>query len=291
MHDIYHLNFLGLPTEMCDPETARFAILPVPYDATCSYGVGARHGPDAILRASQHVELYDPELDMEPANVGVITLAPLDPVVSGPEKMVESTERKVTEIVEAGKLPILLGGEHTVTVGAVRAMAHQRRVGSVLIIDAHADLRDRYQGSPYSHACVTRRLAELGLPIFVAGCRSISKEEMDWVRGQDRVRILWDHTLAGKPTASWIEDLVSQLQPPVYVSIDVDGLNPAIMPTTGTPEPGGRSWRDVSMLLCELGKRHELSGADVVELEPRAGQNAPDFLAARLVFRLLAAMQ
>ncbi len=230
MQPLYNLNFLGLPEELRDPDTARFAVLPVPYDATCSYGTGTRHGPAAILTASQQVELYDPELDCEPANAGVITLEPLMPEISGPEAMVDSVREEVGAILDDRKIPLVLGGEHTVTVGAVRAMAEKKALGSILVVDAHADLRESYQGSPYSHASATRRLSELGLPIHVVGARNISRDEMDWYRAQDLVKIHWDHELRDRKISEWTAEIATALQSPVYISIDLDGLDPAIMP-------------------------------------------------------------
>lgn len=290
MRSIYHLNFLGLPPTERDPAKCRVAILPVPYEATCSYGSGTRNGPDAILKASYQVELYDPELDCEPASIGVCTLEPLEQVSTGPAEMAAAIQAAVEAILDAGKVPLLLGGEHSVSVGAVRAVAARERLGSILVIDAHADLRDSYQGSPYSHASAGKRFSELGRPMVQVGIRNISADEMHWYRNQQQVRIFWDHELAGRNDAEWIAEVVESLQSPVYLSLDLDGLDPAIMPATGTPEPGGLSWRQASRLIRAVGERHTISGADVVELEPIPGNHAPDFLAARLVFRLLAAI-
>ncbi len=275
-------NFGGLDEEFSTLERARVVVLPVPYDFTTSYQGGARAGPRAILSASQNMELWDEELGATYKS-GIHTLAELEPAAAGPEAMVNRVEQATGWIVDQGKLPALLGGEHSISVGAVRALHARTPRLSVLQIDAHADMRDRYQGSPYSHACVMRRIREI-VPAVSLGIRSMSEEEVDYLAsepapifGPRRFRALG---------GDW-KTLLDELTDRVYVTFDLDGLDPSVVPATGTPEPGGLDWYEAVDVLRAVSARARIVGFDVVELSPLHGQVASDFLAARLAYRLM----
>ena len=277
-------NFLGLEARYSDFARARFAVLPIPYDATTSFGVGARDGPRAIITASQQVELYDEALARESHRAGVATLPPLEPDISGPAAMHERVYAAARGIVRQDKFLIGLGGEHGATSGLVRAVRARHKDLSVLQIDAHADLRDTYQGSPYSHACVMRRIHDLGVPAVGVGIRNYSAEEAQFIRSAGKLIMTGRtcHTSTG-----WIDDAVSALSPHVYVTIDIDGFDPAYAPGTGTPEPGGLNWYQVVDLLAAVAHTRTIVAADVVEVRPLPPGTATEFLAAKLVYRLI----
>lgn len=277
-------NFLGLDARRSAYDTARFAILPIPYDATTSYGVGTREGPRAIITASQQVELYDEALGRESHTAGVTTLPAVEPDSRGPEATLERVYRAARPAVRAGKFVIGLGGEHSVSYGLVRAAAGRYKDLSVLQIDAHADLREEYQGSPYSHACVMRRILDLGLPCVGVGIRNYCRAEARFIRSND-VPLYSARTCHESPT--WIEDVVANLGERVYITIDIDGFDPAYAPGTGTPEPGGLDWYQVTDLLAAVTQARRVVGADVVEVRPLPPANVTEFLAARLVYRLI----
>ncbi len=285
-------NFLGLPSEDCRYEDAHVVLLPVPYDSTTSYRAGTRDGPAAILAASRNVELFDPEFGCEPLNRGVHTLPELEPDMQGPQATVANVENAVQALVADGKFPFLLGGEHSLTTGPVRALhAVYGDDLSVLQLDAHADLRDAYEHTPFSHASVMRRLNEL-IPLShltQVGIRNISASEMDLVRKSKHDGIFWAHEIAaGGHDQSWIDRVCKRLKKRVYITIDLDAFDPSVMPAVGTPEPGGLLWYPVLNLLRQVVGQHDVVGCDVVELCPIPGFIAPDFFAAKLIFKLLA---
>lgn len=276
-------NFGALPRTLSGHARAAALILPVPYDATTSSRAGAREGPLAIIDASQEMELYDAELGREIAAVGIHTLPEVAPDARGPEATLRRVERVARRLLSAGKLLVALGGEHSITVGLVRAVRQRWSGVGVLQLDAHADLRDRYMGSPYSHACVGRRLAEGG-PLVQVGIRSLSAEEAAYLR--DTVRQpFWARDLVGR--ADWVPRVVDALPDEVYVSIDLDVFDAALMPAVGTPEPGGLGWYEVLALLRAVARRKRVVAADVVELAPREGPAACSHLAALLVYKLI----
>jgi len=279
-----YLTFLGL--EPLPVEEARVRVLPLPYDRTASYQPGARRGPLAILEASGHVELYDELLEDEPWRVGFATLPPPETDASGPAAALERVRRVAESVVDAHRLLLALGGEHSVTAPLVDAHRAVWPDLTVLQIDAHADLRDAFEGSPESHACVMRRVLELGVPLVQVGVRSLTREEHELIRSDGRVTTFFAHELARRDPAAWIAEVVARLSGPVYLTVDLDGLDPSVMPATGTPEPGGLGWHELSALLLEVAARVPIVGADVVELAPVPGLVAPDFLAARLAYRI-----
>lgn len=262
---------------------AAFVVVPVPYDLTSTYQSGARRGPPAILDASANMELYDEELKREIYLAGIRTLDPLEADARGPEEMIASVRKTIAHVLSHDKIPVMLGGEHSISLGAVQAMKDRYPQISVLQLDAHADLRDAYQGSPYSHAAVGRRIVEV-CPLVQAGIRSLSAEEAVFMAEGRVCTFFADAIFAGN---DWREKICKNLSGDVYVTIDLDVLDPAIMPSTGTPEPGGLSWKDVLGLLKDLSCHCRIRGFDVVELAPIPGMVAPDFLAAKLVYRLM----
>jgi agmatinase len=277
-------NFLGLPARDSDYATARFAVLPIPYEATTTFAGGTRGGPAAIIAASQQVELFDEELDCTPAHGGVATLPPLEPDVRGPEFMVKRIQTAARRIVRDGKFLLGLGGEHTITAGLVSAVRAAHRDVGVLQIDAHADLRDSYQGSPYSHACVMRRVHDLGVPTVGVGIRNYSAEEHRFIRAAHKAIF---GARVCRETPNWIDGVVAALPPTVYVTIDIDGFDPAYAPGTGTPEPGGLDWYQVTALLAAVARERTLVGADLVEVRPLPPATVTEFLAAKLLYRLI----
>ncbi len=276
------LNFGGLDEEFSALERARVVVLPVPYDFSTTYQGGARWGPRAILSASQNMELWDDEIGAT-YRAGIHTLPELEPTALGPEAMAARVEQAAAWILERGKLPAILGGEHSITAGAVRAAAARFPKLSVLQLDAHADMRDRYLDSPYSHACVMRRIREQ-VPAVSVGIRSLSEEEADHLAAHPVP--MWSTRAFRALKGDW-QAILSALTDEVFVTFDLDALDPAFVPGTGTPEPGGLDWYEAVDLLRAVSMRARIVGFDVVELAPLPGQVASDFLAARLAYRLI----
>jgi len=274
--------FGGLAPEFTEYGKSLFVVVPVPYDLTSSYQGGARRGPAAILDASTNMEHYDEELDKETFTCGIHTLGAIEPVASGPAQMTEVIMQKISPIVNDGKIPVLLGGDHSVTLGAVRAVAGAYPELSVLHLDAHADLRDSYQGSPFSHACIGRRISEF-LPLVQVGIRSMSAPEAVFLKSSSVASISAD---AYKKT-DIKKKIIGNLKKDVYITIDLDVFDPSIMPSTGTPEPGGLLWSDVLDIVREVSKTCNVRGFDIVELAPIPGIVAPDFLASKLIYRIM----
>ncbi len=266
-------------------ERARAFVYCVPYEKTVTYGRGTAEGPRAILEASAEVELYDEQSGGEPYRVGIATLGSYEPDDwrIGSEAMVERVEAELEPLVRQGKWPVVLGGEHTVSVGAVGALAAVHRGMSVLQIDAHADLRQEYQGSRLSHACVMSRIGEI-CPFVGVGIRSLSREEGERIQ-EEKLPVFFAHEMRRDP--QWMEKAIACLSDTVYLTVDIDGLDPSIVPATGTPEPGGLLWAETLEFLRLLFERRTVVGADVVELAPQPGLHASDFLAARLVYKLI----
>ncbi len=276
------MNFGGLEPPFDDLDTARAVVLPVPYDFSTTYQSGTRWGPRAILGASQNMELWDDELGAI-YRAGIHTLPEMEPTAMGPEAMSERVAQAVGWILDRGKLPAVLGGEHSITAGCVAAMAAHVPNLSVLQFDAHADMRDRYLDSPFSHACVMRRVRER-VPAASVGIRSLSEGEAEHL--QSHPAPIWSTRRFRSLEGDW-QPIMSALTESVFVTFDVDALDPGILPATGTPEPGGLDWYEVVDLLKSLARRSRIVGFDVVELAPLPGQVASDFLTARLVYRLI----
>jgi len=272
--------FAGLETPV---EDARIRILPVPYDLTTSYEPGARWGPAAHLQASIQLELYDEETGVDLQDLAVATLPPVEPVAKGPEEMVEAVAAACAPLVADGKPLVVIGGEHTVTVGVLRAYKRAGVPLSVLQFDAHTDLRDTYQESRYSHACAMARVAEM-FPYVQVGIRSMSKEELPALQ---RERVVWARDVH-RDLEGAVRRIDGVLGDPVYVTIDLDVLDPALFPATGTPEPGGLDWYQITDILRHVGRTRRVVGLDLMEHSPRPGLHAADFVAARLLAKSLA---
>lgn len=262
---------------------ATFVVVPVPYDLTSTYQPGSRRGPMAILEASTNMELYDEELKKETYLAGIHTTLPVEIDARGPKNMINAVRKKISKIVTMNKIPVMLGGEHSISLGAVQALKEKYPKLSVLQLDAHADLRDSYQGSPFSHASVARRISEI-CPLVQVGIRSMSKEEGDFLPKSNVKSYSADFVLEQK---NWCEKICKDLKGDVFVTIDLDVFDPSIMSSTGTPEPGGIYWRDVLRLLKAVSRTCKIRGFDVVELAPVAGNIAPDFMTAKLIYRLM----
>ena len=280
-------NFLGLPPEHSGREGSRALILPVPYEATVSYGGGTRNGPAAILHASAQVELYDREFGTEPAlQWGVHTLPTLAPDFRGPEATVDAIAAAVAELMREQKLLCVLGGEHTVSAGVAQGLARAGHDFLTVQLDAHADLRSEYDGTPYSHACAARRILDHS-PVLQLGIRSLDISEAEFLQNNsDRVTTIFAEQMQG--SNDYLRLLAETVQRrSVYLTVDLDFFDPSLMPAVGTPEPGGLGWQDALEIVRTLAAHSHIIAFDCVELAPIPGLHAPDFLAAKLVYKIL----
>ena len=277
-----HPTFLGLPADATRGIPGA-VILPVPYDGTSTWHKGADAGPQAMLEASAAVELFDIATRREPWKDGVRTMPPVD-CPSDPEGMSSLVRNLVGEVLDGGEMPIVLGGEHSVTIGAVNAAADRFADLTVLQIDAHADTREEYEGSSHNHACVMARARER-CPTVQVGIRAVDGAEMP---GLDPERVFWAHDIVPAADDSWMDRVIELLTDHVYVTIDLDAFDPSLIPATGTPEPGGLGWYPVNRLLRRVARTSQVVGFDVVELLPAEGHHASAFTAAKLVYRFLA---
>jgi len=277
------LLFGGSDSKITSFEDARTVIVPVPYGETVTYMTGTENGPSAILEASNNMELFDEELNKETYETGIHTLPLLE--VSGlkPEEMIGKVEASVSDILKHGKMPVVLGGEHSVSIGAVKAVKDIYKDVSVLYFDAHHDMRDSYGGSRYNHACVARRVLEIA-PLAEVGVRSLSLAEFDFLAGKD-IKIINMQYMMKNP--GWHDTVREYLSGHVYISIDMDVFDPSIMLSVGTPEPGGMLWQDFLASVRNIIKGKKIVGFDAVELCPIKGIVAPDFMAAKLIYKLI----
>jgi agmatinase len=264
-------------------EAAHAVILPVPFDRTTSYLTGTQHGPREILRASAQVELWDEEVGVDVHSLGLWTMPEVNLTAATLEGAMTHLRRIGGEVLDAGKFLVTIGGEHSITPPLVAAAAARHPSLSVLQIDAHADLRDSYLGEPNSHACAMRRTLEFA-PVVQVGIRNLSEEEALAAPSLDTV-IFYDWNMRDDP--AWMRRMLEALSDTVYVTIDLDGLEPGLMPAVGTPEPGGLSWRELTTLLRQVFEQKRVVACDVVELCPIPGMVSPNFVAARLVYKLL----
>jgi len=277
-------GFLGLTEEETPYETSRVAVLPVPLERTVSYGHGTAQGPAALLAASTQVELYDETSGTEPwAALGIHTLPALDELPDDLGEALDRIESEAERHLRAGKFLATIGGEHSLSAALVRAGRTVHGKLGVVQFDAHADLRDSYEGTPHSHACVMRRIVELGCPTLAVGIRALSTPEGALIRERDLTTV-WGRELASLAVERFSQ-LVDALPPRVYLTFDVDYFDPSIVPSTGTPEPGGGLWYPTLALLAELFRRRQVVAMDVVELAPVADRPASDFVAARLLYK------
>ncbi len=276
-------NFLALPQEQSSLEAAKVALIPVPYDSTTSFRSGSRDGPEAIITASYGLEDYDFELELDVSEIGIHTTGAREPHMAGPGPMTERIKGVVASYIGMGKTVGLLGGEHSITIGSIQAHVEAYPSLSVLYLDAHADLRDEYMGTPFGHASAARRAYER-CPIALAGVRSLCQEEHDFIRDNDIPVWYWD----SNPDLSSADSVLDSLSDRVYVSVDLDVLDPALMPAVGTPEPGGLAWHQLVSLLAKVAESRRIVGFDVCELAPADGPPACSYTAAKLVYKLVA---
>jgi agmatinase len=266
-------KFLDLEPRYTAYKTSKFVVIPVPIEETVSYGRGTTKGPDAILKASQHIEDYDIEMDKETCRIGIHVVKDI--------KDIKEIKGRIKKILDDKKVPVMLGGEHSITPFAVAACKEKFKDLSVLQFDAHADLKDKYQGSKYSHACAMRRVLEI-CPAVQVGVRSLDRSEAEFARSSGQIgKIHFAEKL------ELVENVNVQLSKDVYISIDVDVLDPSIMPSTGTPEPGGLDYYEVLDIIKGVAREKNIVGFDLAELAPIKGLTAPDFTAAKLIYKLM----
>lgn len=283
--------FLGLDGEAATPGGAATWILPVPYEATTSWASGTREGPRAIIAASRYVELFDHELDHDASHEGVYTFPALELTRGDASRAMTELEDACSRVLDAaaGRRVIMIGGEHSVSAPAIRAHARRSRERlSVLQFDAHLDLRESLDGSALSHACAMRRvIGEVDL--VTVGARGISAEEWRFAQSSDNVAIITADEIAGVPMEprDWMDRALEALHDPVYITFDVDYFDPSLVPSTGTPEPGGGRWHPTLAFLRRVFSEHRVIGVDVVEHAPIPGFTAPDFLVAKLIHRMI----
>ena len=281
-----NLNYASMDEEYTGFKKAKVVILQAPYEKTATYKKGTVKGPSAIIDASKKIELFDDELNQETYKIGIHTMDPLAVEDMEPEAMVDSVYRATLDVLKANKFPVMLGGEHSVSIGAVKAFKETYPNISVLHLDAHYDLRNEYFGSKLNHGCVARRISEM-CPIVQTGTRSLSKEEKEFLTSQANGRVKTINVYDILETPLWKDIISNSLSENVYISIDLDVFDPSLMPAVGTPEPGGLGWYETLDLLRNVSKDKKIVGFDVVELCPIKDQIASDFLAAKLVYRLL----
>lgn len=276
----YQGNYAGIEDEYAGEANAAIVLIPVPYDGTSTWQKGADKGPDAFLEASANMELYDIETDTEVYRRGVY-LAPAVEEDSSPEAMVDAVEEAVGRYLDAGKFVTAFGGEHSISIGVIRAFSKRYENLSVLQIDAHADLRESYEGSRCNHACAVYE-ARYNTNLVQVGIRSMDVSEKA-VMVEDNV--FFAHHLRNNP--QWMDQALGRLGEKVFITIDLDAFDPSIMPSTGTPEPGGLLWYETLDFLRSVAEHREIVGFDIVELCPREEERSSDFLAAKLYYKLL----
>ncbi len=273
-------NFCALPLKYSSYKNSDIVILPVPFDKTSSWIKGSAKGPGAIVNASGNMELYDIETGSEVYKRGIHTAKEVASRTSG--EMIDKVNKKAVKLIDDGKFIVVLGGEHTVALGSIKAHIEYYKNTSILHLDAHSDMRDSYEGNRFSHACVMARAKEITENILSVGIRSMDSCELNNI---DTKKIFYAAEI--RKTKGWIKKVTNKLSENVYVTIDLDVFDPAIMPSTGTPEPGGLGWYEVVDLLESVLGNKNIVGFDVVELCPSRGNAAPDFLAAKLIYKLL----
>lgn len=280
------MNFGGIAEDDYSGfENSRVVVFPVSYEGTVSYGTGTGGGAMAIVDASRNMELYEEETDAETYRIGIHTAPEFAPRPT-PEAMMEALYHESRRLLESKKFLCMLGGEHSVSGPVIRAHAERFHDLSVLQIDAHADLRDSYDGTPHSHASIMARVVkDMRIPSVQVGIRSLSGDEARSIAAGLPTKIFWARDVAGK--TDWIDDAVERLTDNVYLTIDIDGLDPSLVPTTGTPEPGGLGWYETLELIRKVAERKRIVGMDLVEFSKTENSDAPAFLCAKLVYKTL----
>ena len=281
-------NFLGIGSKFSSYDNSRIVILPIPYEKTVSYGKGTLLGPLKILEASHFVEFYDEEMNRELCfELGISTLNKLEINNISSKKALLKIYKKVLKLLDDGKFVVSLGGEHTISQAPIKAYYERFNNLSILQIDAHSDLRQIYEGNKYSHACVMARVAEFTKDIHQAGIRAQDIAEAEFIQNNKIKTYYMRDIREGKHTKNWQKKIAENLNENVYITFDVDGFDPAVIPATGTPEPGGLFWDEIMKLIKLIGKTKNIVGFDVVELAPSKCQKASDFTAAKLVYKML----
>ncbi len=279
-------TFLDL--EPVNPREADVIVVPIPYEATTTYGGGTRFGPEAILAASRQVELWEEERDWNPLQrLKLATAGEISPDAGGPAAMLEKIKKRVRPWISEGKILITLGGEHTISLALVESYLSKYPDLTIIAFDAHADLREKYENSPLSHACILRRLWELGRPLTIIGVRSYSAGEYDFIKVAPRLTLLKARNLQEPAYLQLALEHLGRIRGPVYITFDVDVLDPSIMPASGTPEPGGLGYYQALDFLQAIVRRGPVVGFDLVELAPVPGHRVSEFTAARLIFKFL----
>ena len=271
-------NFGGLEDQSY--EKAKVVVFPIPLEATTSYMPGTKLGPQAIIEASRHMELFDIELAKDLSRAGIFTLPELSCSKESLKESIKEIKQATLKLLEDKKFILSLGGEHTISYGLISAFREKYKNFSVLQIDAHSDLRDEYEGTKLNHACVMRRVRDLGISVTGVGIRSQDETEIEYIRKEKIKTIFYAPELP-------LKKIISSLAKNVYITFDVDGLDPSIMPATGTPEPGGLGWYEVLNLIKQVAKEKKIIGADIVELSPLPGIVFPDFLTAKLAYKII----
>jgi agmatinase len=269
-----------LPKEFTTFESSKIVILPVPYDGTTTWIKGSDKGPKAVLEASVNLEMYDIDTDSEVHKLGIHTAEPLMEN-SSPQAMVDAVYTQVKALYKKKKFPVVLGGEHTVAIGAFKAASEQFNDLTILQFDAHTDMRSEFHGSKIDHHCVMARASEMA-PIVQVGIRSMSAGEREDIQ-PDRVF----YAMQIYDQSTWMYELLNKLSRNVYITIDLDVLNPSIMASTGTPEPGGMNWFDIINILKKISEQVNIVGFDITELVPNKENKAPDYLVAKLIYTML----
>jgi agmatinase len=274
------MNYAGIEDEFAQREKAKVVLIPVPYDGTSTWGKGADEGPAAFLEASENMELFDIETRTEVYKKGIFLADPVSKM-STPEEMVQSVQDITGTFIDEGKFTTIFGGEHSISIGTIRAFKERFKELTVVQLDAHADLRAEYNGSEYNHACALHEASKTTNLIQV-GIRSMDSSELEYL---DEEHVFWAHRIYQNDR--WMKDAQRLMTRNVFITIDLDVFDPAIMPSTGTPEPGGMEWNQVLRFLKLMFKTSNVVGFDIVELAPNPNNKAPDFLAAKLYYKML----
>ncbi len=281
-------NFGLLEPEFSDYPSSRVAVLPVPFERTTSYGKGTSAGPAAIIRASQSMELYDEELGAEPYTLGISTLSPFLPEAYDMAEAMAELQEEARVHLERGKFLVSLGGEHSISQAPVRATKQVHGDIGVVQFDAHSDLREEFEGTPYSHASVMKRIVDDGIPTLSVGIRSLSTPESKLIR-ERKLPVIWGHEL--DRAEEMFPGMLAGLPEKIYLTFDIDYFDPSLVPATGTPEPGGGLWYPTLRMLRHLFHGKKVVAMDVVELAPVGGLPASDFLTAKLIYKCLGYLQ
>jgi len=276
-------NFAELEDNISNYETSKAVILPVPYEKTTTYIKGTAKGPKAIINASRNMEIYDEELGKNISDVGICTFEPLI-IDKNPGGMIDDVFENVKKLIDDKKFPVIIGGEHSITPGIIKAMTGKNNDLTILQLDAHADLREEYDGTKFNHACAMKRSFEFAKNIVPVGIRSLSDEEANFIKNNN-LKIFWAKDIFDKD--GWIDEAVSKLSKDVYITLDLDVLDPSIMPSVGTPEPGGLYYYQLLKFLKKVFIEKNVVGFDVVELCPNENNVSPDFTAAKIIYKMI----